>query len=177
MNFYHGSTNPNLKLLEKSHSRDGYVYATSDKLVALTYAARSFPNLFVIKDDKICFFELLPNLFEKMTKSKKGYIYTLKNSDFVPVDLPKQKCAHNNCYRTDKDVEIIEKEEIQDLYTELLKYEKQGNFVLCRYETIPTDTRQKMIDDIRRVAKTLPKEKIENKNNFWKLFLEEDRQK
>ena len=75
MYFYHGSTNPNLKLLEKSHSRDGFVYATTNKLVALTYAARSFPNLFVTKDDKICFFELLPNLFEKMTKSKNKNYY------------------------------------------------------------------------------------------------------
>lgn len=85
MIFYHGSKNPDLKLLEKEHSRDGYVYATTDKLVSLTYAARSFPNLFSTQNGEICFFELAPNLFEKMTKGKSCYIYRLEDKGFYPV--------------------------------------------------------------------------------------------
>lgn len=173
MIFYHGSTNPNLKLLEKSHSKDGYVYATTDKLVALTYAARRFPNLFTTQNDKIYFFELAPNLFEKMTKGRSGYIYTLKDNDFSPVIQQKQKCAHQNCYRTTNDVQILSKEKITDIYEELLKYEKQGKFVIYRYYNIPDDTKNKMINDIVKVAKTLPKSKIEDKNSFWKVFLEQ----
>lgn len=119
MSFYHGSKNSNLKVLKKNHSKDGYVYATTSRLVALTYATRSFPNLFVTDNGKVCFFELIPNLFEKMTKSKKGYIYTLKNIDFEIVQLQKNKCAHNNCWLTNHDVQIESKETIEDIYVEL----------------------------------------------------------
>ncbi len=172
MAFYHGSANPNLNLLKKEHSRDGYVYATTNKLVALTYAARSFPNLFSTKNNKICFFELKPNLFEKMTKFKKGYIYTLKDEGFSPVCLQKQRCAHNYCYRTNNDVKIISKEEIKDVYSELLKYQKQGEFILYKYNDILNETKNKMINDIKNIAKTLPHKEIEDKNTFWKFFLE-----
>ncbi len=172
MTFYHGSTNPNLTLLKKEHSRDGYVYATTNKLVALTYAARSFPNLFSTKNNKICFFELKSNLFEKMTKFKKGYIYTLKDEGFSPVDLQKQKCTHKSCYCTKNDVEILAKEEIKDIYKELLQYEKQGEFILYKYDDIPNKTKNKMINDIKNIAKTLPHNAIDDKNTFWKFFLE-----
>lgn len=175
MIFYHGSTNPSLKLLEKHHSQDGYVYATTDKLVALTYAARKFPNLFTTQNDKIYFFELAPNLFEKMTKGKKGYIYTLKDNGFSPVIQQKQKCAHQNCYRTANDVQTLSQEEITDVYEELLKYQEQGKFVVYKYKNIPEELKNKMINDIVEYAKTLPKEEIEDTNNFWKVFLQNDK--
>ncbi len=171
MIFYHGSKNPDLKLLEKNHSRDGFVYATTDKLVALTYAARSFPNLFTTQNGKIYFFELAPNLFEKMTKGKCCYIYTLEDKGFSPVVQKNQKCAHQNCYCTANDVKITSREEITDAYDELLRYQKQGEFIVCRHCDIPDDTKNKMIDEIVAVAKTLPKSKIEDENNFWKIFL------
>lgn len=172
MTFYHGSKDPNLKILEGNHSRDGYVYATTDRLAALTYAARCFPNLFSTGNGKICFVELKPHLFEDMTKGKKGYIYTLQDNGFAPVSLPKQKCVQDNCYRTNNDVHILDREEIEDMYTEFLKYKEQGRFVVYRYEDIPAETKDKMTKDITKIAKTLPKSKIEDKNTFWKLFLE-----
>lgn len=44
MSFYHGSKNPNIIELTTNHSKDGFVYTTSNRLVALTYAARTFTN-------------------------------------------------------------------------------------------------------------------------------------
>lgn len=171
MTFYHGSTNPNLKALEKNHSKDGYVYATTSRLVALTYAARSFPNLFVTHNGRVCFLELIPNLFEKMTKFKKGYIYTLVNANFDHVELQKNKCAHQYCYRTSNDVAVVSKETIDDIYSELLKYQKQGEFKIYKNNEIPKERRDEMIKEIIQIAKSLTEEEINDEKNYWKDFV------
>ena len=171
MTFYHGSTNPNLKVLKKNHSKDGCVYATTSRLVALIYSVKSFPNLFATYNGQPCFWELIPNIFEKMTKFKKGYIYILENHNFDHVELHKNKCSQLYCYRTDNDVQIIRKEIVNDIYSEFLKYQKKGEFKIYKFDEIPKEKRDKMIKEISQIAKSLSDKEINDEKNYWKCFV------
>ena len=172
MPFYHGSKDANIIELTTKHSKDGFVYSTSNRLVALTYAARSFPNLFSSENGKEVFNEIKPNLFRKMVEGKSGYIYTLENKEFESVPQS-YKCGHTNCFRFNKDVKVIKKEYIKDFYKEFEKYIKNGEFIVKSYESFSEEKRKKMCKNIALFAKTLPDCEINNKNNFWYLFLDD----
>ncbi len=171
MQFYHGSKSGDVKELVTSHSKDGYVYATSSRLVALTYAARSYPKVFSSNGEQECFLELKPNLFELMTKGKSAYIYTLEDKNFEPVPQ-NNKCGHRHCFRAKENVKIINKEYISDVYQELLKYKKKGGFHVVKYETIPTQKRNALTKGINDCMKHLTAEQVNNPENFWKMFIE-----
>ena len=115
MPFYHGSKDANIVELTTNHSKDGFVYATSNRLIALTYAARTFPNLFSSENGKEIFNEIKPNLFKKMVEGKSGYIYTLEDKEFESVPQ-NEKCGHIDCFRTKTNVKIVKKEVIEDFY-------------------------------------------------------------
>lgn len=169
MQFFHGSKDDNVLELTTSHSRDGYVYATSSRLVALTYLARSKPNLFSTFNGQECFFELKPNLFDKMVKNKSGYIYLLENKKFEPVPQS-NKCGHCDCYRTKENVKVVGKEYIKDAYEELQKYVKSGEFKILTEDEISLERKEQMIKLIKNVAKSLPETAISAPDNFWNLF-------
>ena len=173
MQYFHGSQNGNIKELVTTHSRDGYVYATSNRLVAITYAAKAFPNLFSSINGKECFWELKPNLFELMTKNKNAYIYLLQDKDFQPIPQS-DRCGHQNCYRVHENVKVIKKEFIKDVYKELLKYAEKGEFKIIRENEIPPERKSAMIANIVEYAKSLNEEELNNKNNFWRMFLEDN---
>lgn len=169
MQFYHGSKENNITELTTNHSRDGYVYATSSRLVALTYMARSQPNLFSSQYGQECFFELKPNLFKEMVSNKSGYIYVLESKDFVPAPHS-INCGHKNCYRINENVQVVSKEYIEDAYTELLKYVESGELkILTENELLPKEKEQ-MIKQIKDIAKTLNEKEINAPDNFWKRF-------
>jgi hypothetical protein len=53
------------------------VYVTDSRLISLTYAVRGYPNLFTtLPNGKEVFLEVVLDLFKKMVKGKKVYIYT-----------------------------------------------------------------------------------------------------
>ncbi len=169
MNFYHGSKDDNISELTTSHSRDGYVYATSSRLVALTYMARRKPNLFSSFNGQECFFELKPNLFKETVRNKSGYIYLLENKDFEPVPQS-NRCGHQNCYKINENVKIVDKEYIKDAYEELLKYVESGEFKILTEDEIPYERKEQMIKQIKDIAKSLPEIELNNPDNFWNIF-------
>lgn len=169
MQFFHGSRNDNVLELTTRQSRDGYVYSTSSRLVALTYMARSMPNLFSTFNGKEVFFELKPNLFEKMVKNKSGYIYLLESKDFEPVPQS-NRCGHRDCYKVKEDVKVIGKEYIKDAYAELQKYVKSGEFKILTEDEISPERKERMIQQIKDIAKTLPETEINKPGNFWNIF-------
>ena len=171
MSFYHGSKNPNIIELTTNHSKDGFVYATSNRLVALTYAARSFPNLFSSENGKEVFNEIKPNLFRKMVEGKSGFIYTLEDKKFEPI-TQSYKCGHIDCFRIKTNVKVVKKEFIEDFYKEFKKYIKNGEFIVKSYESFSEEKREKMCNNIAMLAKTLTADEINDKNNFWYLFLD-----
>ncbi len=176
MPYYHGSNAPGIKKLVTSHSLDGKVYVTSSRLVALTYAAKVFPNNFTTrKDGQEIFLEHLPNLFEIMLKGKSGYIYTLEDKNYFPVKQSKN-CGHLNCFYINEDVNVIKCEFIEDLYSELLKYAKTGEFKIIPYNEISQSERERAIREIAGYAKTFSEKKLNQPNIYGKLFLEAEKQ-
>ena len=172
MPFYHGSKDANIIELTTNHSKDGFVYSTSNRLVALTYAARSFPNLFSSENGKEVFNEIKPNLFRKMIEGKSGYIYTLENKEFEPVPQ-NYKCGHIDCFRINKNVKVIKKEYIKDFYKEFTKYIKNGEFIVKSYESFSKEKIEKMCNNIAMLAKILPDCEKNDKKNYWYLFLDD----
>lgn len=168
MKFYHGSLSPEITELTTNHSKDGYVYVTSSRLVALTYVARSFPNLFFSKNGKEVFWELKPCLFETMVKGKSGYIYTLEDKPYE--EIPQSNhCGHLNCLRVKENVRPIDREFVEDVYAELLEYAQKGEFEVIRYETISKEIRERESKKIRDIALTLTEEELNQYH--WRLFL------
>ena len=80
---YFNGTRANLpiKQFKTELSKKGYVYATTSRLVALTYIARVIPNMFTSQKGKEIFIEPIPNFFEKTTKGVSGYLYTLEEEE------------------------------------------------------------------------------------------------
>lgn len=171
MQFFHGSRDGGILELTTSHSKDGYVYATSSRLVALTYVARSFPNLFTSINDRECFLEVKSNIFEKMTKNKSGYIYLLEAKDFEPVPQG-PRCGHKCCYRIKENVKVVSKECIEDAYEELLKYVKSGEFKIVHEDEMPQEKKERIVAQISGIAKSLSEEELNSPNNSWKIFLQ-----
>lgn len=108
-----------------------------------------------------------------MTKNKSAYIYLLEEKDFEPIPQS-NKCGHQDCYRVHENVKVIGKEFIEDVYEELLKYEKNGEFEIIREHEIPSERKVQMIAEIAKVAKSLGKAELNNSNNFWKIFLDDN---
>lgn len=169
MQFFHGSKDNNILELTTSKSKDGYVYATSNRLVALTYIARSKPNLFSTFNGQECFFELKPNLFKEMVGNKSGYIYLLENKNFEAIPQS-NRCGHCDCYRTKENVKIVGKEYIKDAYEELQKYVESGEFKILTENEIPYQQKEQMIKQIKDIAKSLNETELSASDSFWKIF-------
>ncbi len=172
MKFYHGSKDGEIKRLDRNHSRDGFVYATSSRLVALTYAVKARPNLFTTEKGKECFLEVFPNLFEKVVEGKSAYIYTLEDKGFEPIPQS-ERCGHQHCFRVASNVKIVDKEFIPSIYDELMKYVESGEFVVVRYNKMPKMKRNSIVEEMAKTAKTLSQDVIDNPENFWSMFLEQ----
>lgn len=165
--YYHGSNNSDLKLLKLSHSEDNKVYVTSNKLVALVYASREYINLFSMNKETKCvkFFEYKPNLFKTLYKGKVGYIYIVEDKEYKKVEQS-DKCSMLDAYCINEDVKIMDLIKIDDVYEELKKYEKSGEFQLIKYE----DMDEKSISVIKFNLKKVI-EKNKNNSDFYSYII------
>ena len=50
---------------------------------------------------------------------------------------------------------------------------ESGEFILKTYDSLSEEKREKMCKNMALFAKTLPIEKINDKNNFWHLFVDD----
>lgn len=166
MAFYNGSVDGNIKEFKVVQSRDGFVYATSSWLVALTYIARVFPNLFMTENDKEVFIDVVPNFFENTVKGRSGYLYTLEdNQDFIPIKQ-NQNCGHANVYKINEDVKVKNVEFIEDVFKELQKYIESGELVIKRYSSLD----QEQITKIQKQILELNKNTTNIKTNCVNLI-------
>ncbi len=138
---YFNGTRANLpiKQFKTELSKDGYVYATTSRLVALTYIARVIPNMFTSQKGKEIFIEPIPNFFEKTTKGVSGYLYTLEEEEGFEEFLQGKRCGHQNVVRIKKDVDVKSVEHIKDIYEELQKYIENGELEILRFETLSSE--------------------------------------
>ena len=177
MNYYHGSKSGEIKMLDTEHSKDGYVYVTSNRLVALAYAARTAINLFgTLRADKkiVVFREYLPDFLRKTTDGVSGYIYTLEEKEYEPIKI-NDHCAFCDCYKVKGNVRVVKREFILNLYEELMKYCESGEFVYRKYEYWTDEQRLAEIKQICKAIRGFSDEKYLKNKEIYDQFLEEEK--
>ncbi len=171
MKFYHGCRDGNIKEFKTELSRDGYVYATSSRLIALTYIARVFPNMFKTEKDKEVFIEIVPNFFEDTIKGCSGYVYLMENKkNFIPINQDKN-CAHSNSFKIKENVKVVSVEYIEDVYQELNKYIESGQLIIRKFETLSQEEIEKHIDAILKIDNEMHNKLTNNRVDLIKEYL------
>ena len=142
MIFYHGTKDNKLKELVSNHSRDNYNYINSNRNYALVYATRKYINLFKNVGDKIYFYNIYPDLFNKLYFNDFGIIYSFEVdiNDVEKVEKGRN-CAFEDSYRTSKNIKLNDYEEV-NVYDEFMKLRDQGIFIIVDDDEVVTKARE-----------------------------------
>ena len=155
MILYNGTkTSGDIKEFTIEHSKDGYVYGTSSRLVALEYMSNVFPDMFVsgsgirewpnkypkmfqgIDMSKELYIEIVPNFFEIFTKDREGWIYELEDTNDLEEVPQGKKCGHAHCFRSPHNLKVKNVQYISDVRSELQKYIDSGELQIIKYENV-----------------------------------------
>ena len=141
MKYYHGSIIKGLTELQPhlpigAHSQQPYVYLTTSKQLALHYIwdiqriGVKMPMLDIREDGTLVFQEMFSGALEYFYKGVSGYIYHCEGNYPADARVPTSVIS-------DAAVPVIDCEYIDDVYTHILQYEKQGKFIYEHYEDLP----------------------------------------
>ncbi len=132
---YHGTYIKGLERIKansRSHASGGLVaYFTEDRCYALICCRRrqeNFVTMGLRDDGKQHYFERFPDQLECLYGGKKGYLYLAGKSGLINTKGHTWESAH--------DVMVTMCEEIDDVYSEILKEEERRNIVIHRYDQI-----------------------------------------
>ena len=144
MILYHGSSVPNLKELEPyiSEHKKPYIYFSNNMAVAALYTVHKierpynwFPYGF--NDNGVPIYtEYYPNALADVYRGQRGYIYQCRKTNDMsnPTNI---NCA----YVCPKPVIVDKCITMDDVYMNLLKYEKEGMLIIRRFEDLPDGQR------------------------------------
>jgi len=138
---YHGSSVGGLKTLipKKSTHLKPYVYATTNRVIALLFMAHSNGDLDTVISgcgtvDKPCILvERWDGAFQK-NYNNSGYLYTLNSKNFKKENGlwgPEVVSENEEC--------ILKEEYISSIYDELIKHSKKGEIILYNYPERPSN--------------------------------------
>lgn len=136
---YHGSSVGGLKTLipKKSTHLKPYVYATTNRTIALIFMAQSNGDLDTVisgcgtVDKPSVLVERWDGAFQKNYRNP-GYLYTLNSKNFKKEDgLWDPEVVSEN------EEGIIKEEYISSIYDELIKHSKKGEIILYNYPNRP----------------------------------------
>ena len=139
---YHGSSKPGLTRLEPflcKHDKP-YVYATTDYLVVLHFAAKG-QGMFDgwSEDDENgmpTYYEARPNSFKERYYGQKSYCYYLPGDTFT--DATGDPCE----VVSEVPVDVLDCKEIPDVGLEYDKLIKEGKFRVVKYNTSERNTKE-----------------------------------
>lgn len=151
MKYYHGSTIQGLTALHPhipagAHLQEPRVYLTTSRQLALHYVwdidriGVKMPMLHICDNGKLIFKEMFSGALEYFYKDVSGYIYHCEGDYPINPGTGVLTCATSN-----KSVPVTDCEYIDDVYTHIWQYAKDGMFEYERYEDLP----QWRIDVIR----------------------------
>ena len=147
---YHGSFIRGLKKLEPRNSTHGkYVYATPTKELALHFSKRCGDDLTYSlyrtnRNEPYNLVERIPYGFETMY-SNSSSLYTINDDGFKDVHTGFDEVV------SDKSVDVISEEYIENVYEEIQKLEKNGVVKLYHYPNKPKDIPQDNSDLIDKI--------------------------
>ena len=139
MILYHGSSVPNLKELKPhiSEHKNPYIYFSTNMAVATLYTIHKierpynwFPYGF--NDNGVpVYMEYYPNALADVYRGQRGYIYQCRKTNDMsnPTNI---NCA----YVCPKPVTIDKCIKMDDVYMNLLEYEKEGMLIIRRFEDL-----------------------------------------
>ena len=168
---YHGSKEHGIKRLEPRKSTHGiYVYATTEKVLALVFSGRCGDDLTYdigrFDNDKNNPWELVENIpgaFDKMF-SNSSSIYSLSDETFKDIYTGFEEVV------SEVGVDVIDEEYCENVYDSLLESEKKGLVKIYRYPNKPKSFKKDgsdILDKWRYYKKKLNKEF--SKNDFDRL--------
>ena len=137
---YHGSPQGGIKELRINPSahKNPYVYATSNKIIALIFTSKGRgdldTNIRVDEKGKIILTERRAGVLEELYKGKSGYIYTLSGENFKHYDYmwgPEVVSEQNES--------VIGEEKIDNLLDKLIELHQTGRIQLNFYPQRPDD--------------------------------------
>ncbi|MBQ3598771.1 MAG: hypothetical protein II987_05855 [Clostridia bacterium] len=140
---YHGTAIPNIKILNAVSSFHGggeqkIVYLTDNRAYALLYIWDSVKNLKTgkhvtawIKDGIVYYEEQFPEQLKTFYDGVSGYLYRVeKNSSFCPVQ------NREAMWYSTENATVEGAEYIENVYDELLKYQKAGKLKIIHFEEV-----------------------------------------
>ncbi|MGN1372390.1 MAG: hypothetical protein ACI4XM_08980 [Candidatus Coprovivens sp.] len=166
---YHGSKEHGIKRLEPRKSTHGiYVYATSEKVLALNFSGRCGDDLTysICRSDKNGPWELVENIpgaFEKMF-SNSSFIYSFSDELFKDIHTGFEEVV------SEVDVDVLTEEYCENVFEALVKAEREGLVKIYRYPNKPVGFKldgSDILDKWRRYKCKMNKEF--SKNDFDRL--------
>jgi len=140
---YHGSSKAGLKRLEPFECKHGkpYVYATTDYLVVLHFAAKGQGQFDGWVEDDVngvpTFYETRPNSFHDRYWGKSSYCYKLPADTFT--NATGDPCE----VVSEVPVDIVGVDYIDNVGEEFEKYIKDGKFKVVKYNTTEKNSAKK----------------------------------
>ena len=138
---YHGSKEHGIKRLEPRKSTHGvYVYATPEKVLALTFSGRCGDDLTYSlgrfdKDGPWELVENIPGAFEKMF-SNSSSIYSFSDDSFKDIHTGFEEVV------SEVGVDVVNEEYCENVYEGLLQAEREGLVKIYRYPNKPVGFKQ-----------------------------------
>lgn len=164
MKYYHGSDNPNLKILTTEFANHGAVFLTKRYSSALLYAASSvrFWN-YDKESDRIIFRELSENGLEKMYKGKQCYIYTTEDVEDV------EEYIHCGCenYKTNNNVKLESKEVVDDAYDKIMELYNKGELMISFWKDLTAEQKEY---EYNKVKNTIAADMVLNYTKYRKDY-------
>ena len=149
MDYYHGSTIPNLTELKplmnpENNLKKPCVYLTTNPQLAIHYIRDKrrlwmSPTLDIREDGVLVYQEMFANALEYMYKGVSGYVYHV-SGDYGINTVPGVRFAAIS----DEVVPILDFEYIPDVYRKILSYVDCGKFIYDHYEDLPQQRHDKI---------------------------------
>lgn len=143
MDYYHGTNIGGLTELkpfasQNTNLKEPIVYLTTSRQLATHYiwdyerCPSKGPMLDIRKDGVLVFQEMYSGALEYLYKGLSGYIYHCVGEYDQVNDAGVFTCATSK-----KAVQITDFEFVEDVYEQIISYEKLGTFIYERYEDLP----------------------------------------
>ena len=174
MIYYHGSAVANLTELQplsKLHqSEEQVVYHSSNLPNVLFYiwdaektgSSRKWVTGW-LRDGVAYYEEQFPGQLKAFYEGVRGYVYSVLPDDKVQ-PMPQREDLFYSC----DPVKVYRTQEIPDVYQALLQYEREGKFLLLRFEDASPEKQADLID---RIATYIHESKLAEQDNEHSRFM------
>ena len=180
MIYYHGSAIANLTELQPfsrlHHSEEQVIYLSSGLPYVLFYiwdaektgSSRKWVTGW-LKDGVAYYEEQFPGQLKAFYEGVRGYVYCV-----LPDDKVQPMPQREDLFYSIDPVKVYRTHEIPDVYQALLQYEREGKFMLLRFEDANPEKQEELINRIAAYIREskLPEQDSEHSRFMRKYFVD-----